>query len=618
MQHSSSLSKCQCFNFLSILILFAVIQETPKASEKLYILDSIDVPLSELNKYRHLSVVNKLPENIILPPPPPLRHESSAPIESNATEPTTKPSTVEPSPPSTTDSKQTQQVKNDFEETVAYDEADLVETKNISIIQHVKKIIKKYQKGKHREQMRTKTKGPTNNIHVTNEHSNDLSTPLRSLSPAHGFDGEMPSAVDLSVHSKEIIDEFEFIDNLSICSNDSESGYNLITSPLTEYLELTEPHSPVAGEGGAGSGSSEGGSDGSSEGGSEVETVKKDDTNEKVESKPNQNENCDKTNEPNEPKEVQPVVEEERKELDESKKEEEKEKEVENENEIEIEKETKSADENEKEAEVESSKAESESEVENEEKIEAKDDVQMETSTDDRPSSEISIETLRNICISAFNSEKFRSYFAESVLIPSTDAEDATTTESERCITEAEHGVADSTKNNEDPIESAVQPIEKLANESIGDKPEPLEPPCLLSQVPSLRILAINAVLMNQSSMSRNLKQFTRLIEADVERRMIDSLSADSGAYRVRTLQELAREVAVTIYSFNVKPLQDMCRLAIEKYNHLYLMNTVNRLETSDSNSTPECAVPIENKSNSHGIYSISNQNYLLFMSILF
>lgn len=32
--------------------------------EKLYILETIEVPISELNKYKHLSVINKLPENI--------------------------------------------------------------------------------------------------------------------------------------------------------------------------------------------------------------------------------------------------------------------------------------------------------------------------------------------------------------------------------------------------------------------------------------------------------------------------------------------------------------------------------------------------------------------------
>lgn len=37
-----------------------------EGSEKLYVLESIDVPLSELNKYKHLSVINKLPENVVI------------------------------------------------------------------------------------------------------------------------------------------------------------------------------------------------------------------------------------------------------------------------------------------------------------------------------------------------------------------------------------------------------------------------------------------------------------------------------------------------------------------------------------------------------------------------
>lgn len=35
------------------------------APEKLYVLESIEVPISELNKYKHLSVINKLPENVV-------------------------------------------------------------------------------------------------------------------------------------------------------------------------------------------------------------------------------------------------------------------------------------------------------------------------------------------------------------------------------------------------------------------------------------------------------------------------------------------------------------------------------------------------------------------------
>ncbi|CAO1340165.1 unnamed protein product [Diamesa tonsa] len=39
--------------------------EVESAPEKLYVLESIEVPISELNKYKHLSVINKLPENVV-------------------------------------------------------------------------------------------------------------------------------------------------------------------------------------------------------------------------------------------------------------------------------------------------------------------------------------------------------------------------------------------------------------------------------------------------------------------------------------------------------------------------------------------------------------------------
>lgn len=156
--------------FLSLQ--FTVIQEAPKAKEKLYILDSIEVPLSELNKYKHLSVVNKLPDNIVLPPPPPLRHETGVPDVN-------KNDSIKLADEENTN--HIQPTKNDFEENCECD--DLVETKNMFIMQ---KFIKKLPKGKHRDQMRTKPKNLTNNhqsLQIPNEHSSDLSTPLRSLSP---------------------------------------------------------------------------------------------------------------------------------------------------------------------------------------------------------------------------------------------------------------------------------------------------------------------------------------------------------------------------------------------------------------------------------------------------
>lgn len=558
-----------------------MIQETPKASEKLYILDSIDVPLSELNKYRHLSVVNKLPENIILPPnqilppPPPLRHETNLPDvpppSANASvitaEPTKPTIAVEshdtPNANANHDAHQ-QQVKNDFEANVDYDESDLVETKNISIIQHVKKIIKKFKKGKRRDHgMRSKSikHSNTNNPHIINEHSNDLSTPLRSLSPAHGFDVEMPSAVDLSVNSKEIIDEFEFIDSLSICSDDSESGYGLMASPLTEYLDLTEPQALVV------SGS----------------TKNNNGTNEKIEKIPNSNENCDKTD-------VQ--VDEER--------DVEKEKESESENDSKLDQHDKEI-ENKTENKIVGEKAN-----DNDNECDA---MEKDISDKNEPNAEFSIETLRNICISTFNSEKFRSYFTENVInaaIANANAMQSaldapnsgtTTTETENMM---ECGA-----NDDDSIKNIVRPDENREIEMI--ETEQSSSSISVSQVPSLRRLAINAVLLNQCCMSKNLRPFKSVLEAEVERKMIESSNTDASPHKVRTLQELAREVAVTIYSFNVKPLQDICRLAIDKFSHLYSMNMLNRYDPCDANTSPECAVPMENISNLHGNFIYLN-----------
>ncbi|XP_058816131.1 uncharacterized protein LOC131679417 [Topomyia yanbarensis] len=40
-------------------------QETTEVGEKLYILETYDVPHSELNKYKHLNVINELPKNVV-------------------------------------------------------------------------------------------------------------------------------------------------------------------------------------------------------------------------------------------------------------------------------------------------------------------------------------------------------------------------------------------------------------------------------------------------------------------------------------------------------------------------------------------------------------------------
>lgn len=481
---------------------FTVIQEAPK-SEKLYILDSIEVPVSELNKYKHLSILHKLPDNIILPPPPPLRHETDVP-EVNANE--SIKFTEEDS------SNHVQAVKNDFEENIDRDDiSDLVETKNDPTIQNFKKLIKKYKNGKQRSKMKHSI-GSQQNLQVPNEHSNDLSTPLRSLSPAHGFD-EMASAVDLSVNSKEID---EFIDNLSICSDDNEPEYDLIAA---EYLNLTEPQSePVVV--------------------TNKNDVKIDDPEVQSEKRDNLSENIEKEEE--------------------------------------------------------------------EEKNEHEKTNEECEKTDEEQMLEMSIETLRNICIQTFNTTKFRSYFSENVINAPIQENTTPNSSSRSEISALDVQVEDEVVID---VDDGIKLDEKLASlsndnieaiESISISKEQVEKDSSpadqisISRVPTLAKLAMEKVLINQYNMSVNLKPFKNVFDLDSERKV----NANS---KVRTLQELAREVAVTIYSFNVKPLQELCRLALDKFNIYW----ANRMEAVDVNRISEIAAS-ENINNLYEGWSLS------------
>lgn len=98
-------------------------------------------------------------------------------------------------------------------------------------------------------------------------------------------------------------------------------------------------------------------------------------------------------------------------------------------------------------------------------------------------------------------------------------------------------------------------------------------PPQIESRVPLLKHLAMRMVQYNQHQMMLNIRSL-KLPESTSESEQRPS-TADTNAFKVKTLQELAREVANTIYSFNVKPLQDICKLAIEKYDNLF----VNQME---------------------------------------
>lgn len=468
-------------------------------SEKLYILDSIEVQPSDLNKYRHLSVVNKLPDNIVLPPPPPLRHENSIPHVNefnNSTEEINS--------------------KNDFEMSNHYDEGVLVETKNISIVQNVRKLLKKYRK--QRDQMRTKAKVATTSQHsfqTQNDHSNDLSTPLRSLSPAHDFDTEMTTAVDLSVNSREIIDEF--IENLSMCTVDSGSGYDDFID--AEILQLTgDPITPT------------------------VDENKREEESSKEPLK-----TTDQVIETNET-EVELKIAKDKK-LDNEKDE---------------------LDENETEKEEEIKEQIQEEEEKYTEIIDKNEEYVVQKAVD-----VVSIDTLYQICIESLNSKEFRIFFSENYINPQKEEDQMPDSP---CKTENNASVDQIDKHHTeiDEVKSAIKTDSNLTvteheQENRLCHSVHVEQPTT-SSVPSLRQLTAPIVRMHQLQISKNLKPLKLVFESESEKKSADCDSiADSSTNKVRTLQELAREVANTIYSFNVKPLQDLCKIALEKLNNLYV-----------------------------------------------
>lgn len=91
--------------------------------------------------------------------------------------------------------------------------------------------------------------------------------------------------------------------------------------------------------------------------------------------------------------------------------------------------------------------------------------------------------------------------------------------------------------------------------------------------VQRLQTLAANAVRLNQMYLSANSK--ASKIGFDFELQQQKSLETDlwldTNVNRVKSLRELALEVANTIYSFGVRPLQDICRMAIDRYSHMYM-----------------------------------------------
>lgn len=152
----------------------------------------------------------------------------------------------------------------------------------------------------------------------------------------------------------------------------------------------------------------------------------------------------------------------------------------------------------------------------------------------------IPFDSLKNICIKVVNTDDFRSYFNAKLTISNDDLKEDLKIPNDNHLIEVEEIVLD----------------KQIENCKLN-----------LSPVNSLKYLSMQAVRLNQFYLNVN----TKLLKLPKEHEVDEKAISDAGTFRVKTLQELAREVANTIYSFNVKPLQDICKLAIEKYNQIFL-----------------------------------------------
>lgn len=575
--------------------------------------------------------MNKLPDNIILPPPPPLRHEDNAPSANESIKCAEK----------ATDTNHMQQAKDDFEMNANVNDDDvkeIVETKNFSIVQNVKKLLKKYRK---RDQMRhNKQKNPSNNLQPPpppNEHSSDLSTPLRSLSPDHDhFASDMTSAVDLSVHSKEIIDDIsvnskeiinEFIDDLSMCTDDSGSEYDLIASPLAEILQLTEPRPSTTKD--------KSDSDSDTENrknqtenrmniveanglkckenekddkimddvldvASDEKIPKIDDTVEKIHGKISEidyvgivetvekaeilSEDVEIIEKIDEVEVVEKIEEVKIVENDEKTENTEQVEDVAKIEDIEIAKNIeKSTVEIVVIDDVDSSDDEKDEvliESKNEEKMEQE---EVNEKNQEAIAKDDSIDTLKNFCIKTFNTEEFRSYYRQNVINTANDEENSSDYSSSAESITTVYEQPQKLNNNDVNTNEDVIMIDENENKTELHIEQPV---MKVHTVPSLRSLTLPIVRMYQFNLSSNLKPLKGVLEMESERKVaaLDT-TVDTCANKVPTLQELAREVANTIYSFNVKSLRELCRLSLEKFNQMYV---VSRMEASNTSIISE------------------------------
>lgn len=172
------------------------------------------------------------------------------------------------------------------------------------------------------------------------------------------------------------------------------------------------------------------------------------------------------------------------------------------------------------------------------------------------------LDTLKTMCIKTVNTSEFRDFFTEKFINrrPKVGAAAVTIPMPVQRPTNTSTIIGDVIDLTDD-IEVAEVP-----------ESAPTKPICDESRILLLKHLAMRVVRYNQYQLMLNVRSL-KLPENTDESEQRPSSADTNSAFIVKTLQELAREVANTIYSFNVKPLQDICKLAIEKFDNLFVLH---------------------------------------------
>lgn len=197
------------------------------------------------------------------------------------------------------------------------------------------------------------------------------------------------------------------------------------------------------------------------------------------------------------------------------------------------------------------------------------DDIDSANNPDDATDAQ-RLDTLKTMCIKTVNTTEFRDFFTENFINrrPNVGAAFVTIPMPTRYVVNQTTTVRPKQNEIEDEI------IDLTDDSTVIDMPvsvtmKPASQPELC--VPKLRHLAMQMVRNNQYHLMMNVRALKLPENAIESEQRPSTVDTNPNAFKVKTLQELAREVANTIYSFNVKPLQDICKLAIEKFDNLFV-----------------------------------------------